>query len=276
MSARERFLTHMRQSTLKIRKYKLYYAINKYGRDNFYFEVIEDRVPLSIIDAREIYWIKKYNSYYKGYNSTKGGDGRIINKLEDEEKIISLVQDGVATTEIAKIYNVDKTTIRRLLWNKGISLYNKIDNEEFVKLYPRMKNKEIALYFGVNEVTITRKKDELNIRKNKKTIQKWVNFNVNGFKSDFENGIDRTSICTKYNISNSTMYRLAKKYNLKCNKRINKKNRRSYANNSDFNITNFIEDYNNNMGTMDICNKYGISLATFNRICRKHNLQKHP
>lgn len=49
----------------------LYQAFNKYGRENFKMEPIEETEEY---DAREIYWIDYYNSYGKGgYNATRGG-----------------------------------------------------------------------------------------------------------------------------------------------------------------------------------------------------------
>lgn len=49
-------------------------AINKYGVDNFTFYVIET-CDDNDVDERETYWIKKFNTYYDGYNSTLGGEG---------------------------------------------------------------------------------------------------------------------------------------------------------------------------------------------------------
>lgn len=42
------------------------------GKDNFIFEVIEECSPTQL-NAREIYWINFYDSFYNGYNNTKGG-----------------------------------------------------------------------------------------------------------------------------------------------------------------------------------------------------------
>ena len=50
----------------------LYQAFKKYGIENFSFEEIEE-IEDSKLDEREKYWIKYYNSYSKGYNSTLGG-----------------------------------------------------------------------------------------------------------------------------------------------------------------------------------------------------------
>ena len=49
-------------------------AIQKYGIENFEWEVIE-QCKKKDLDEREIYWIEYYDSYNKGYNCTKGGEG---------------------------------------------------------------------------------------------------------------------------------------------------------------------------------------------------------
>jgi group I intron endonuclease len=61
------------------RKTKLYNAIRKYGIERFYFEVLycsEDEH--SCLSIMEQYFIKEYNSYNEGYNSTLGGDKQIF------------------------------------------------------------------------------------------------------------------------------------------------------------------------------------------------------
>ena len=49
-------------------------AIQKYGKENFKFEVIEECSPEKVND-REIFWISELNTFNDGYNSTIGGDG---------------------------------------------------------------------------------------------------------------------------------------------------------------------------------------------------------
>jgi hypothetical protein len=49
-------------------------ALNKYGVDEFTFYVIET-VDDESVDERERYWIEKFDTYNKGYNSTYGGEG---------------------------------------------------------------------------------------------------------------------------------------------------------------------------------------------------------
>lgn len=68
----------------------LYRSIRKYGLQNFSFEVLEECLT-SELDAREIYWISYYNSFFEGYNLTMGGDGSgsEVNKT----RIISIIHE---------------------------------------------------------------------------------------------------------------------------------------------------------------------------------------
>jgi len=60
----------------RIEDSKFYRAMRKYGEENFYIELLET-VAIESLNDREKYWIKQYDSYYNGYNSTFGGDGTI-------------------------------------------------------------------------------------------------------------------------------------------------------------------------------------------------------
>lgn len=51
----------------------LYKAFQKYGLENFTFEVIEE-CKENQLDIKEQYWIDYYNSYSNGYNMTTGGE----------------------------------------------------------------------------------------------------------------------------------------------------------------------------------------------------------
>jgi len=50
-------------------------AVEYYGKENFKIEILEEIDDLSILDAKEIYWIDFYNSTNPdiGYNISKGG-----------------------------------------------------------------------------------------------------------------------------------------------------------------------------------------------------------
>lgn len=51
----------------------LYLAFQKYGIENFSFEVIEECTTKQL-DLKEKYWIDYYDSYNNGYNMTTGGE----------------------------------------------------------------------------------------------------------------------------------------------------------------------------------------------------------
>lgn len=64
-------------------------AIIKHGANNFIVELIESDIPEDLIDEKEIFYIKYYNTYYPnklGYNMTLGGQGVHGYKHTDETK----------------------------------------------------------------------------------------------------------------------------------------------------------------------------------------------
>ena len=92
----------------------LYRAIYKYGLENFEFSIIEE-CEQEILNEREIYWIKCYNSYNNGYNQTKGGnDNNLTTKLNLEEVIEIrdlLANSFISEEDIGKKYNVSLISI---------------------------------------------------------------------------------------------------------------------------------------------------------------------
>lgn len=71
----ERFQKHIQKAKQHVNRY-LYDAMNHYGYDKFKIEPIEE-CDNNLLNEREIYWIKYYNSNNKilGYNMTTGGEG---------------------------------------------------------------------------------------------------------------------------------------------------------------------------------------------------------
>ena len=106
---------------------KFYRAMRKHGEENFYPELLE-RVEVEDLNDRERYWIKYYDSYYNGYNSTLGGDQpyRI-----NYDKVIELWNNGMGVTEIARTMGHDDGAISHILKNMG-----GITNE---KIHERMR-----------------------------------------------------------------------------------------------------------------------------------------
>ena len=92
----------------------LYQAIRKYGIENFEFSIIEE-CDQSLLDKKESYWIKYYNSHNKeyGYNLTDGGTnppftGKMVHQYDLDGNYI---QSFESAAEAARHYGVIAATI---------------------------------------------------------------------------------------------------------------------------------------------------------------------
>lgn len=79
-----RWKEHIKLS--KIKDFKFYRSIRKYGIENFKPEILEI-VTKETINEREKYWIKKLDTYKNGYNSTLGGGDNPMNYKEYRDKV---------------------------------------------------------------------------------------------------------------------------------------------------------------------------------------------
>ena len=118
-----RWKRHLIDCRRKERAYRshLYDAMNKYGVDKFRIELIEECED-SVLDERERYWIKSYDSIRNGYNLTHGGEGYNIIGEEEEENIIRLWKRGDVTREETAIASgVSSKTVQRVLYKNGVT-----------------------------------------------------------------------------------------------------------------------------------------------------------
>lgn len=140
-SVKERFYQHCAtKCSQAILNMVIHKAITKYGKSNFTIEVIEE-VESANLNDRERYWIRYYDSYNNGYNSTEGGqDGIKLFKNLDTESIIREYKSGKSLREIGRLFNVDKQTIKDLLVRNNINLrttrtykFSQKDREDILK-----------------------------------------------------------------------------------------------------------------------------------------------
>lgn len=94
-------------------------AIRKYGEDNFQWTIIETISCTNlenlhnILNELEIKYIKQFDSYHSGYNSTKGGD----NSRKECKPITSYNESGEklkefeSVVEASEYYNISKDKI---------------------------------------------------------------------------------------------------------------------------------------------------------------------
>ena len=122
-NVKERFYQHCATKCSKaVLDMAIHRAIKKYGKSNFTVEVIEE-VDSTNLNDRERYWIKYYNSYNNGYNSTKGGqDGCKPFKDLNAEAIIKEYNTGKSLRTLGTIFKVDKQTIKDLLIRHNVKL----------------------------------------------------------------------------------------------------------------------------------------------------------
>lgn len=113
----ERFRDHIENCyTTQNNNRPLYKAIKKYGVSNFMIETLEE-CSSSIVNEREIYWIKKLGTFSKEYNATLGGDGYT---QYDYNAIWLKYQELKNIQQTANYFNCDRRVVRSVINAHGI------------------------------------------------------------------------------------------------------------------------------------------------------------
>ena len=150
----------------------LYNAFDKYGIDNFDFEVIEDLTEN--YNEREKYWIQYYNTLLpNGYNIEPGGEEPPLNigenspYAEHTKQQIAEIKELLKNTdvsfeELAKKYNYSVSSILKI--NNGKIWFNQND------IYPLRVDKRNKRYYSERALLII--DDLLNTALTQKEIAK--------------------------------------------------------------------------------------------------------
>lgn len=187
-SLHERFLRHTRDSTLKKRsKYKLYSAINKYGKDCFYIEPLETGLTSDEADCQEVHYIEKYNSYENGYNSTRGADKKTISKVDDVDLLLKLYKSKMYYKDIAKVFGVNKETIVRALASLNVGKRRMKITKEYLLENISKTNKQIAKELNVDDETVSRAFKRYSIKRGKGCNNMLNPQNQKGYRSRLMN-----------------------------------------------------------------------------------------
>ena len=128
IDCKQRFKNHCKPSSIK-QNSLIDRAINKYGKEHFYYEVLETSVE--DYNERERYWIQLYNSLTpNGYNIQQGGEEpphysgieHPLATITDLETLNCLKEDlkngTLSLLDLARKYNTNKKTINNI--NQGI------------------------------------------------------------------------------------------------------------------------------------------------------------
>jgi group I intron endonuclease len=137
-SLEQRFYEHLYRCLKTDYKSKLYNSIKKYGEENFEISLIEE-CDLSCIYETEKKYIKEYNSYEEGMNSTYGGEGCLghVHSPEIRKKISEGTKNG--NSHKGKTYEelYGERAEEEKLKRKNASGWNKLTDEQREK---RIKN----------------------------------------------------------------------------------------------------------------------------------------
>lgn len=184
----ERYKEHLsRSKNLKNKLYGTYFyrALRKYGADNFNFEIIDSNWDYTKDDLNRLerYYIKKYNTFYEGYNCNDGGDSIYIPRKLTPQQVLE-IKNLIANTdmsfqEICNKYNlsVDSSLISQInqgkIWsdtgkfdypirkdtfikNKGGNNPNaKLTNEDVIKIREMYVNKTLTEIYPLYESQIS-------------------------------------------------------------------------------------------------------------------------
>lgn len=135
-------------------------AIFKYGKKNFNIKELE-KCTIEELDEREIYYISLYDSFNKGYNSTKGGkSGAKPLKLDTEQQqlCIELYKLGFSFRDIAKEFNVDKATVKHIIEVNNIPIrstrtykLSQEDRQRIIEESSYMSRKELMNKWNISK-----------------------------------------------------------------------------------------------------------------------------
>lgn len=106
-------------------------ALRKYKKEDFIWEIIDKGDSLEELNDLEYHYIKQYNSYLNGYNSTLGGDGTVGVKLYGKNNPFYGKKHSKETTE----------KIKNSLLGKSLSEFHKQKIKEGMK-FSKRNNKD--------------------------------------------------------------------------------------------------------------------------------------
>ena len=147
----------------------------KYGIDSFEFTILE-KCNRDVLNEREKYWVEYYDTYYNGYNQTKGGDGCLGKEWSDEERsrvsrsILQIDLNGnviahwFGITKAAEMLNLD----HRQIWNCASKKYHTKTCGGYIWVYEDEYDT-----FDLNYYTDTRNKPIRQYTLDWKLVKKW-------------------------------------------------------------------------------------------------------
>lgn len=170
--AKQRFQSHCKPSAAHFDKNLIAKAIQKYGKEHFWFEILESQIKN--YNEKEKYYIKYYNSLTpNGYNLLLGGDEPPIMKgykhpeaILSKKKVEELTNDLKNTTlsfkDLCKKYGF-KSTTSITEFNKGLTYVRNISYPIRQKIHNgKLSNEDVKDIIEILKYTYRSYKDIAN------------------------------------------------------------------------------------------------------------------
>lgn len=249
-------------------------AIQKYGPDNFKLETLEE-CDINLLDEKEIFYISKYDTFDNGYNLTIGGDGKrkIVSDSQYEE-IKGLYLSGFSCYKIASLFNVDKTTILKILKIMGVKIRNNqlnINRQELEELILDYNTgyslKELAKRYncsasGLKEFLI---KKGVDVR-NKYSILDDIDAQLELINDYLTGDLKLSDIQLKYHCSYYTLKKILSIHNINEGKKHRKLKSKE--------INKIIDEYNNGASITELSKIFHINRTTIYKALKEKNVFK--
>lgn len=278
-----RWKQHIYESKRDLSK-PLYKAIIKYGISNFYIEPLEE-VPYEKLNEREIFWIAELDTFNKGYNATKGGQGKLtIYQDSYFEEIKDLYLCGFSSIKIGKMFNLSDKTVINLLKCLGVKVktkkhsrfkLNAYETNELIQAYKEginltnlgkkyhVSKDTIKKYLQNNGVDI---KDRYNLLKDTEKHESLIN--------DYLSGISYKDLETKYKSDTRTIKKILVEHciNLKAYRNIRQTVKGAFCL-TDEQCLEAIKLYNSNTPVKEIAHKFKINITTLYELFKRYNVK---
>ena len=164
----KRFQEHLNDSKNSRYSHRPFYnAINKYGKENFSIEVIEEVVNEKL-NEREIYWISYFRSYVgfkdcNGYNATLGGDSTLH---KDYQLIVDDYLKTKSKQQTAINLNCCIETVRRALESNHIATISNCTGVRIIRIDETGEETEYdSIRQAALEISQNQKRDFQTVRK---------------------------------------------------------------------------------------------------------------
>jgi len=173
---------------------KLFRAIRKYLKSGIKIKIVERNIRIDKLNKKEIFYIKKYDTYNGGYNSTLGGEGIVGYKHSRRARKIISQRSKLNTAENATSRKTNWETVRKIrkLYLNGASVIT--ISKAFLHLaYPTISDivKNITWKDARYFVKYTKFKNS-----NKMSIIK-----ADCIRIEYVDGISADKLAHKYNVS---------------------------------------------------------------------------